>query len=249
MASLGRPPSSAPLNSADIPDNSITASKIADGAVGIADIGENAVGTSEIADSVTLVTPNLGAVASGNLSNTAIVYPAGHVIQTKRIYLRATTSTANLTYATSSSALNGTLDSHGIWRLKNADGEYFTIPSFSATSGNMLVGWYNYAGIGATASASAWSLGIEWGGADKRTWVDQGYNNTTYLPSSSCHTSIILGSNLSNVNIHGVLRMEELNKTMYFRHNNSGVSATNFGTEGTSLMTVDWAMTIMEIQQ
>jgi len=81
MAYLGRHGASAPLNSADIPDNSITAAKIVDGAVGVADIGENAVGTSEIADSVTLVTPNLGTVASGDLSNTALVFPTGHVLQ------------------------------------------------------------------------------------------------------------------------------------------------------------------------
>lgn len=56
MAILGRPPASAPLNSTDIPDNSITASKIVDGTVGVADIGANAVGTSELVDgSVTAI--------------------------------------------------------------------------------------------------------------------------------------------------------------------------------------------------
>ena len=179
----------------------------------------------------------------------ATTFPVGHVIQVKRVYMQQSGSNTGLTYATSGSALNGTLDSNGIYRLKNEDGEYMTIPSFSATSGNMLVGWYNYGGIGTTASASAWSLGIEWGGADKRTWVSQGYNAATYLPSPSCHTSIILGSSLSNVNIHAVIRLEETNKTKYFRMHNAGVSNTNFGTEGTSLMTVDHSMTIMEIQQ
>jgi len=64
-----------------IPDNSITAAKIVDGAIVAADLAENSVGTSEIADSVTLVTPNIGTVASGNLSNSAIVYPVGHIVQ------------------------------------------------------------------------------------------------------------------------------------------------------------------------
>ena len=71
MSFLGRTPSNAPLTSADIPDGIVTA----------ADLAPDSVGTSEIADSVTLVTPNLGTVATGNLSNSAIVYPAGHVIQ------------------------------------------------------------------------------------------------------------------------------------------------------------------------
>jgi len=71
MAYLGRTKTPAPLTSADIPDGIVTA----------ADLAPDSVGTSEIADSVTLVTPNLGTVATGNLSNTAIVYPAGHVIQ------------------------------------------------------------------------------------------------------------------------------------------------------------------------
>ena len=72
MAYIGRTKTPAPLTSADIPDGIVTA----------ADLAPDSVGTSEIADSVTLVTPNLGTVATGNLSNTAIVYPAGHVLQT-----------------------------------------------------------------------------------------------------------------------------------------------------------------------
>jgi len=71
MAYIGRTKTPAPLTSADIPDGIVTA----------ADLAPDSVGTSEIADSVTLVTPNLGTVASGNLSNTAIVYPAGHILQ------------------------------------------------------------------------------------------------------------------------------------------------------------------------
>jgi hypothetical protein len=71
MAYVGRSPSNSPLTSADIPDGIVTA----------ADLAPDSVGTSELADSVTLVTPNLGTVATGNLSNSAIVYPDGHVIQ------------------------------------------------------------------------------------------------------------------------------------------------------------------------
>ena len=55
MSYIGRTKTPAPLTSADIPDGIITA----------ADLAPDSVGTSEIADSVTLVTPNLGTVASG----------------------------------------------------------------------------------------------------------------------------------------------------------------------------------------
>ena len=189
------------------------------------------------------------ATSTGATTLTNQVFPAGHVIQTKRIYLESTTSTDNLSYSTSSSALDGTLDSNGIYRLKNADTEYMTIPSFSATSGNLLIGWISYPGIGTPASASAYSFGIEWGSADLRTWSSQGYNNNTYTHGHFAMTSTILSSNLSSVNVHGLLRIEEINKTKKFRFTNQGVSSTNFGTEGTSAMTIDCSMTIMEIQQ
>jgi hypothetical protein len=43
--------------------------------------------TSPTLNSPTLVTPALGTVASGNLSNTAIVYPAGHVLKITNVPL------------------------------------------------------------------------------------------------------------------------------------------------------------------
>ena len=50
MAYLGRPGATAPLTSADIPDDSITAAKIVDGTIAVGDIGTNAVGADELAN-------------------------------------------------------------------------------------------------------------------------------------------------------------------------------------------------------
>jgi len=70
MASLGRPPSSAPLNSADIPDNSITASKIVDGAVGVADIADDSITGAKIENNPTI---------SGNLTVAGDLIPSSQL--------------------------------------------------------------------------------------------------------------------------------------------------------------------------
>jgi len=84
MAYLGRHGASAPLNSADIPDNSITASKIVDGAVGVADIGENAIGASEL--DIANITGVLPVGVTGGSGLSAIPssgLPSGSVLQVK----------------------------------------------------------------------------------------------------------------------------------------------------------------------
>ena len=56
MAYLGRPGATAPLTSADIPDNSITAAKIVADTIAAGDIGNDAVGTAELANDVVIST-------------------------------------------------------------------------------------------------------------------------------------------------------------------------------------------------
>ena len=48
MPYIGKQPANAPINASDIPNNSISAAKIVDGAITIDDIGPNAVGLSEL---------------------------------------------------------------------------------------------------------------------------------------------------------------------------------------------------------
>ena len=50
MASLGRRPGAAPLTTADIPDNSITAAKIVDATIAAGDLAANSVDSSELVD-------------------------------------------------------------------------------------------------------------------------------------------------------------------------------------------------------
>jgi hypothetical protein len=71
MASLGRPPASSPLTSADIPAGSVSAVKVASDVATQAELDAQKTNSS---------ITTLGTVTAGNLANTAIVYPAGHVI-------------------------------------------------------------------------------------------------------------------------------------------------------------------------
>ena len=50
MPYIGKQPARSGIDATDIPDNSITSAKIADGVITIDDIGANAVGNSEMAD-------------------------------------------------------------------------------------------------------------------------------------------------------------------------------------------------------
>jgi hypothetical protein len=125
------------VTAAKIVAGAVGTSEIADGTVVAADIAANSVGTSEIADSVTLVTPNigtpsagvvtnlsgvlpsgvtggsgltaLGTVTAGNLSNTAIVYPAGHIVQVKQLVDNETDSTTSTDYVDIGTSLGFTL--------------------------------------------------------------------------------------------------------------------------------------------
>ncbi len=74
MAYLGRKGASAPLTSADIPAGSVSAVKVASDVATQAELDAQRTNSS---------ITTLGTVTAGNLSNSAIVYPAGHVIQTQ----------------------------------------------------------------------------------------------------------------------------------------------------------------------
>ena len=74
MAYLGRRGALAPVNSADIPDNSITAAKIVEGTITVGDIGTDAVGTDELANNVVIATS--GAITTTGGSN---VFDSGAV--------------------------------------------------------------------------------------------------------------------------------------------------------------------------
>ena len=73
MAYIGRVPSVVPLETGDIPANSIDSSKIIDGVITIADIGANAVGSSEIVNNAVTTVKVLDAnVTTAKIADDAV---------------------------------------------------------------------------------------------------------------------------------------------------------------------------------
>ena len=71
MSTIGRAPARSVVSAEDIADNSINASKVIDGSIDIADLSSSVVTTT---GTQTLTNKTLGS---------GVVYPAGHVLQTK----------------------------------------------------------------------------------------------------------------------------------------------------------------------
>ena len=99
MAYLGRKGAAAALNSADIPDNSITSAKIVAGTIEASDVAADMATQAELeAQRTDSSITTLGTVTAGNLSNTAIVYPDGHILQVQgNSTARVTSSGENTT--------------------------------------------------------------------------------------------------------------------------------------------------------
>jgi len=189
-----------------------------------------------------------------NAINTALsgaTFPAGHVIQTRSITLLSNGTQVDVSYSTSG-ALNGTLDSNGIYRLKNDVGEYLTISNFSAKQGNLLIGTISYGGPNAPGPSLCWcSMGVQWGSENRRTFKKMGYDGggAYHLAESSVITYTCL-EDLTNVNVHAILRMEETGKTMEFAtHRDTTANATNYGQLGGSFSDTAFYFIVQEIQQ
>jgi hypothetical protein len=113
MAYLGRRGALAPLTSADIPAGSVSAVKVASDVATQAELDSQRTNSS---------ITTLGTVTAGNLANTALVYPAGHVIQT-------------LSYNFSPS-YQGTLSD---WTVVTASGETFQLAITPSNSSNKIL--------------------------------------------------------------------------------------------------------------
>ena len=70
-----------------------------------------ATGTTTFAENVTLsgTANNLGTVATGNISNTSIVYPAGHIVQTVVHQNSLTATQSGTSFATGTKVTMGTI--------------------------------------------------------------------------------------------------------------------------------------------
>jgi len=179
------------------------------------------------------------------------IFPAGHVIQTRSVttYV-AQSSQVDVTYATTSGTLSATLDSNGIYRLKDSEGSYLTIPNFSAKQGNLLIGTISYGGPN-RESLSWYSMGVQWGSENRRTFKKMGYDGGgNYHAAESTVILYTCLEDLNNVDVHAILRIEESGKTMDFAtHDDTTANATNWGRLGGSYSDVAFYFIVQEVQQ
>jgi hypothetical protein len=199
-----------------------------------------------------------GSISAAGLRGTildTVTFPPGHVIQTRVGLLLEANGEAGTSYSTSSAALSGTLNGNGMFVIRGANSKMpLEIRDFNATSGNLLVAWFTIPGQnGGTGNVSRWSLGVQFGAANKREFNVMGYKSysgSTYDSAHPCHVVHKLTSNLTNATIHALLRLEEQSKTHTMRWNgmNSG-GATNLGSSGGDYVTHDSHLTVMEVQQ
>ena len=179
-----------------------------------------------------------------------VQFPPGHVIQTRSVttYV-AQASQTDVTYGTSGT-LSATLDINGIYRLKDSEGAYLTIPNFSAKQGNLLIGTISYGGPN-RESLSWYSMGVQWGSENRRTYKKMGYDGGgNYHAAESTVILYTCLEDLNNVDVHAILRIEESGKTMDFAtHDDTTANATNWGRLGGSYSDVAFYFIVQEVQQ
>jgi len=131
MSYLGREFTKAPLSTSDIPDDSITSAKIVAGTVAASDVAADVATQAELDTQRTNSSiTTLGTVTAGDLSNTAIVYPDGHVVNTTFKACGAAITLNNASHAFSTEAQG--------------------IENLAVTAGNKLAIWF----IGGSISTS-----------------------------------------------------------------------------------------------
>jgi len=172
---------------------------------------------------------SLGTVTAGNLSNSAIVYPAGHVIQVKRKTCTPISSASyNIFNFSSSTASVVTVNSVNL-----------EVTGFSATAGNILYVTWNH-GLLSTYSGNTCLCGVKIGSTPYSTGFFQGGTSGAgegrYRMESSF--SLVLGSSISNTTISAVVSSP---------NNTAAYLAWYAYTAGSFTHTA--SITVMEIQQ
>ena len=197
-------------------------------------------------NSTNVITESNNVATIGN----SVQFPAGHVIQTRSVttYV-AQSSQVDVTYGTSGT-LSATLDLNGIYRLKDSEGSYLTIPNFSAKQGNLLIGTISYGGP-YRESLSYYSMGVQWGSENRRTYKKMGYDGGgDYHAAESTVILYTCLEDLNNVDVHAILRIEESGKTMDFlTHDDTTANAVNWGQLGGSYSDVAFYFIVQEVQQ
>ena len=178
---------------------------------------------------VTLTTPNLGTVATGNLSNVAIVYPVGHIVQVQ--YVGSVVSSTGTTTIPVDDTIPQKTEGDEIFTLaitpKSATNKLmFDVRVFAANS--VQYAWLNTAlfqdSIANAIASGTTLMGAQTNGAGNVSLAHQQTSGTT----SSITFKVRIGSNGGTTRLNG--------------HGHSSVGRLFGGTQTSSL-------TIYEIQQ
>jgi hypothetical protein len=129
MSMLGRKPARAPLSGADIADGTITSAKIVDGTVAEGDLAFSTATQAELdAQRTNSSITTLGTVTAGNLSNTNIVYPAGHVVNQWGVHFGTAPGSPSFSPSVTPAAID----------YGSSNGGKVEVTGITATQGNML---------------------------------------------------------------------------------------------------------------
>ena len=144
----------------------------------------NATLTSPTLNSPTLVTPALGTVSTGNLSNSAIVYPAGHVLQvvssayttTHTLTGTVTTKLHDVNITTKGTGSNFIIMCNVSHSVNNYDQDVGVAVGYKTGSGTTTVGDYSATGHSTSytrqnvGSLGSWYAQDTIGGATAGSW-------------------------------------------------------------------------------
>ena len=173
-----------------------------------------------LADINALDVTELGTVTSANLSNTAIVYPSGHVIQTK---------VKSIPLASSSNTFCTTA---AVGAVINTNSQNLEVTGFSAASGNHILVNYSCGSTDSTSSGSNALLGVIIDGTKYANVMC----NTLQLVNATVTFAHTLGSSLSNATISAWLFAANSNNKCVYQHNY------------TSSGNMVWTISVQEIQ-
>jgi len=200
-------------NQYSIADDSITLAKMASGTDG------NLIGFDASGNPAAIATGTAGQVLTSGGANVASAMadaPSGKLVQVKRAIVTYTGSGTESSYA--GLATN---------TITNPGGTEIKITGFSATSGNLLVCWWQYGGGGGSQTGLGHSFGVDFGGNGVEL-AYSGYWIQNYQPNAlGCMVSHLLTGDLTSAEIKAVIQTEE-NKT-YKLYGNYTVSGSAQG--------------------
>ena len=183
------------IDTEHIADDQITLAKMAGGTDG------NLIGFDASGNPAAIATGTAGQVLTSGGANVASAMadaPSGKLVQVKRAVITYGGGGDTSTYA--GLATN---------TITNPGGTEIKITGFSATSGNLLVCWWQYGGGGSPNVGLNHSFGVDFGGNGVEL-AYSGYWGTNYQPNNiGCMCSHLLTGDISSAEIKAVIQTEE----------------------------------------